>query len=59
VARTVDLGPTAIVTRNDVLFGMAMMLAILCELHGGPNVGVFRTFDEALDWLLRASWSRA
>jgi hypothetical protein len=50
--RTVQLGPTAIVTTNDMFFGMARMAAILCELQGGPNVGVFRTFDEGLDWLV-------
>ena len=47
------LGPTALVTSNNTLFGMANMLAILSDLQGGPSVGVFRTFDEALDWLLR------
>ena len=46
-------GPTALVAYNDTLFGMANMLAILSDLQGGPSVGVFRTFDEALDWLLR------
>jgi hypothetical protein len=56
-ARAHDLGPTAIVTTNDVLFGMAMMLAVLCELQGGPKVAVFHTFDEGLDWLVRTSWT--
>lgn len=46
-------GPTALVTSDDTLFGMANMLAIISDLRGGPSVGVFRTFDEALDWLLR------
>jgi hypothetical protein len=46
-------GPTAVITANDVVFGMARMLAILCELEGGPEVQVFRTFNEGLDWLVR------
>jgi hypothetical protein len=37
-----------------MFFGMASMLAILCELQGGPAVGVFRTIDEGLAWLLGA-----
>jgi hypothetical protein len=45
-------GPTAVITTNDVVFGMARMLAILCELEGGPQIQVFRTFDEGLDWLV-------
>src|SRR5215470_8080703 len=39
-------GPTAVITDNDVLFGMASMLAILSELRGGPKVQAFRTFNE-------------
>ena len=46
-------GPTAVITNNDVLFGMARMLAILSELGGGPKVQAFRTFNEGLDWLVR------
>ncbi|HXK05345.1 MAG TPA: hypothetical protein VMS37_23275 [Verrucomicrobiae bacterium] len=46
-------GPTALVTVDPTLFGMANMLAILSDLQGGPSVGVFRTFDGALNWLLR------
>ena len=46
-------GPTALVTTDNTLFGMASMLAILSDLQGGPSIGVFRTFDEALDWLVR------
>lgn len=47
-------GPTALVTTNARVFGMASMLAILSDLNGGPSIGVFRTFSEGLDWLLRA-----
>jgi hypothetical protein len=47
----VPFGPTAFVTVNDTFFGMARMIAILCELRGGPKVAVFRTRDESLAWL--------
>jgi hypothetical protein len=46
-------GPTALVTEDEALFGMARMFGILSELEGGPIVGVFRAFDEALNWFLR------
>jgi hypothetical protein len=46
-------GPTAVITNNDVVFGMASMLAILSELGRGPKVQAFRTFSEGLDWLVR------
>jgi len=48
------LGPTALVTTDNVLFGMVSMLAIMLDLEGGPSLGVFRRFDEALEWLVRA-----
>jgi hypothetical protein len=53
--RSGPLGPTAIVTTNDVTFGMARMLAIFCELWSGPQIGVFRSFDEGLNWLAHIS----
>lgn len=53
IAQKKPFGPTAVVTPNDLVFGMASMIAILSELQGGPQVGVFRTFDEGLKWLLR------
>jgi hypothetical protein len=53
--RSGPLGPTAIFTTNDVTFGMARMFAIFCELWSGPQVGVFRSLDEGLDWLVQAS----
>ena len=46
-------GPTALVASDNTLFSMANILAILSDLQGGPSIGVFRTFDEALDWLVR------
>ena len=59
VQRMIDMhrqgafGPTAVITNNDVLFGMASMLAILSELRDGPKVQAFRTFSEGLDWLVK------
>ena len=50
--RTVDLGPTAIVTTNDVVYGMARMYSILAE-GVGVNVEVFRDIDAATTWLQR------
>jgi hypothetical protein len=54
MARNGAFGPTALVTNNDMLFGMAMMMKILSELRGGPRIGVFRSFDAGLDWLVRS-----
>jgi hypothetical protein len=54
--RNGPLGPTAVVTTNDFLFGMARMLAILCELWSGPKIAVFRASCEALDWLDHTSF---
>ena len=51
--KTHSLGPTAIVTENDVVFGMARMAAILFDLQGGPRTQVFRRFDEGMRWLAR------
>jgi hypothetical protein len=30
------------------------MLAIMLDLEVGPSLGVFRGFDEALEWQVRA-----
>jgi hypothetical protein len=46
-----EFGPTAVVTNDNVLFGMASMVGILSELQGGPAIGVFRSFSEGLNWL--------
>jgi len=48
------LGPTAVVADNNSLIGLATMLAILSDLNGGPSVGVFRNYNDALNWLLRS-----
>jgi hypothetical protein len=48
--RTVELGPTAIVTANDVVYGMARMYSILAE-GVGVNVEVFREIHAATAWL--------
>ena len=51
--RTNQFGPTALVTNDDTLYGMASMFAILSDLQGGPHVGAFRNFDDALGWLVQ------
>ncbi len=40
----------AIVASHDFIFGMARMYQTQAELYR-PEVGVFRTLDEALGWL--------
>ena len=45
------LSRRAIVVPNDVLFGLARMYEILRELQGESGIRVFRTLDEALDWV--------
>ena len=41
----------AFVVPNDVIFGLARMYQILRELEGETGIRVFRTLDEALDWV--------
>jgi hypothetical protein len=48
-AQRISLGPTAIVTHNDLVFGMARMYSILVE-NVAP-VGVFRDLEPAIEWL--------
>jgi hypothetical protein len=50
--RTVDLGPTAIVTNDDVLYGMGRMYSVLAE-GVGANAEVFRDMESATRWLER------
>ena len=50
--RVVDLGPTAIVTTNDVVYGMARMYSILAE-GVGATAEVFRDMESATRWLER------
>jgi len=52
--RVVELGPTAIVTNNDVVYGMARMYSILAE-GVGANTEVFRDMESATRWLDRMS----
>jgi len=47
---TVDLGPTAFVITNDVVFGMARMYTLLAE-RAGVNAQVFRDVPSATTWL--------
>lgn len=52
--REVQLGPTAIVTTDDVVYGMARMYSILAE-GVGANAEVFRDVQSATRWLDRMS----
>jgi hypothetical protein len=54
-AKSKRLGPTAIVAKQPVTFGMARMFEIVCELEGGPPVGVFNNMEEGERWLERFS----
>jgi hypothetical protein len=42
----------AFVVKDDLQFGLARMFEIHRELKGESGIRVFRTFDEALDWIL-------
>jgi hypothetical protein len=42
----------AFVVKNDLQYGLARMFEIYRELHGEEGIRVFRTFDEAMDWIL-------
>ena len=42
----------AIVVKDDLQFGLARMFEIHRELKGETGIRVFRTFDEAMDWIL-------
>jgi hypothetical protein len=57
-AKSKCLGPTAIVSKNLLTFGMARMFEIVCELHGGPRMGVFNDRDEGERWLEQFSGTR-
>jgi hypothetical protein len=48
--QSVELGPTALVISNDVLFGMARMYSILAE-GAGVRAEVFRDPESAITWL--------
>jgi hypothetical protein len=50
MARTIPLGPTAIVATDDTVFGMARMYSILAE-QVGVSVEVFRDLGSAERWL--------
>jgi hypothetical protein len=55
--RLVELGATAIVTTDDVLYGMARMYSILAEGVGAASE-VFRDVESATRWLNRVSAGR-
>jgi hypothetical protein len=42
----------AIVVKDDLQFGLARMFEIYRELNGETGIRVFRTFDEAVDWIV-------
>lgn len=45
-------GPTAIVTQDNVFFGIARMLEIVSDVHNGPAFEVLGEKDIAVQWLL-------
>ena len=47
----------ALLVKNDVQFGVAKMVETYRGLNGETGVKVFRTLDEALDWLVGANSS--
>ena len=55
--RVADLGPTAIVTNDEVIFGMARMYALLAD-SVGVAAEVFRDVDSAARWLNRIAAER-
>jgi hypothetical protein len=55
--RVVELGPTAIVTDDDVAFGMARMYSLLAE-GAGVVAEVFRDMESATRWLDRMAAER-
>jgi len=42
----------AFVVKDDLQFGLARMFEIHRDLNGETGIRVFRTLDEALDWIL-------
>lgn len=42
----------ALFVTNDLQFGLARMFEIHRELNGETGIRVFRSFDEAMDWVL-------
>jgi hypothetical protein len=41
----------AFVVKDDLQYGLARMFQIHRELNGEGGIRVFRTFDEAMDWI--------
>ena len=42
----------AFLVTNDLQFGLARMFEIYRELNGETGIRVFRTFEEAMDWIV-------
>jgi hypothetical protein len=45
------VGPTAVIATDDAVYGMSRMYQAYSEMAGRPHVGVFRTREEAQQWL--------
>jgi hypothetical protein len=55
IAKESIFSPTsrrAILVTNDTAYGLARMFEILRETAGDTGIEVFRSLDEALDWVL-------
>ena len=55
LVRKGHFGALAIVTDNDVAFGMARMYQLLCEMSLPVRIEVFRELEPALAWLRTVS----
>lgn len=42
----------AILVKNDLEYGLARMFEILRETKGEPGIRVFRSLNEAMDWVV-------
>lgn len=42
----------AILVKNDLEYGLARMFEIHREIKGEPGIRVFRSLDEAMDWVV-------
>jgi hypothetical protein len=55
LVRKGHFGALAIVTDSDVVFGMARMYELLCEISLPVQIHVFRDLEPALAWLCAVS----
>jgi hypothetical protein len=47
------IGPVALIASDVAIFGISRMFQAYSSASGRPNVGVFRTLEEAQSWLSR------